>query len=413
VLDWEQHFRDAVLAVGRQLFGPLLQQRVDQIDAQYQARLNQRLIGRRRIEVSTLFGEVSVHRDYYLGAEGGHCPADAALGLEGSATPALARLISRAAAQQPYGAASRDLAEYGAIRVDERQIHRVVQRIAPAAEPWLASLPECRQAVPLLYVSCDGTGTPMRREELAGRKGKQPDGTAKTREVKLGALFTQHRTDAQGHPVRDYESTSYVATYAKAAPFSLLLRAEARRRGVGCATQVVFLSDGAAWAEDLAEQCFAGCVSILDFYHACQRLHGLATALGGPRVPERISRWKKLLLKDRVSTVITQARELQAQGAAEPDLANEHLSFLDRHQSRMQYGTYRKNGWFIGSGVVEAGCKTVIGKRLKQSGMFWSEAGAGCVLNFRTLLLSGRFDAFWSDRANAHAARNDAMALTA
>ena len=413
MLDWEQHFRDAVLAVGRQLFGPLLQQRVDQIDAQFQARPNQRLIGRRRIEVSTLFGEVSVYRDYYLGEEGGHCPADAALGLEGSATPALARLISRAAAQQPYGAASRDLAEYGAIRVDERQIHRVVQRIAPAAEPWLASLPECRQAVPLLYVSCDGTGTPMRREELAGRRGKQPDGTAKTREVKLGALFTQHRTDAEGHPVRDYDSTSYVASYAKAAPFSLLLRAEARRRGVGCATQVVFLSDGAAWAEDIAEQCFAGCVSILDFYHSCERLHGLATALGGPKVPERISRWKKLLLKDRVGTVITQARELQVQGAEEPDLANEHLSFLDRHQSRMQYGTYRKNGWFIGSGVVEAGCKTVIGKRLKQSGMFWSEAGAGCVLNFRTLLLSGRFDAFWTDRANAHAARNDAMALTA
>lgn len=203
-----------------------------------------------------------------------------------------------------------------------------------------------------------------------------------------------------------------MASYAKAAPFSLLLRAEARRRGVGCATQVVFLSDGAAWAEDLAEQCFAGCVSILDFYHACERLHGLATGLGGPQVQQQVGRWKKLLLKDRVTTVIAQARHLQAQGAQEPNLVAEHLSFLERPQSRMRYGTYRQKGWFIGSGVVEAGGKTVIGKRLKQSGMFWSETGAGCVLNFRTLLLSGRFDAFWIDRANAHAARNDALAFS-
>jgi hypothetical protein len=251
----------------------------------------------------------------------------------------------------------------------------------------------------------------MRREELVGRKGKQPDGTAKTREVKLGAVFTQHHIDPEGHPVRDYDSTTYVASYQPAEPFSRLLRAEARRRGVGCATQVVFLSDGAAWCEDIAVQCFAGSVSILDFYHACQRLHELATALGVPNVEAQVSRWKKLLLKDRVNLVIAQAQHLKAQGVESPDLVDEHLGFLERHQSRMHYGTYRKHGWFIGSGVVEAGCKTVIGKRLKQSGMFWSEAGAGFVLDFRTLLLSRRFDDFWTDRANDHAARNDAISL--
>lgn len=411
MLEWEQHFRDAVLAVGRELFGPLLQQRIDQIDAQFQPRPDQSFIGRRWIELSSLFGEVSVRRDYYLGRNGGHCPADAALGLEGSATPALARLISRAAAQQPYGAASRDLAEYGAIQVDDRQIQRVVQRIAPAVEPWLATLPESGAAVPTFYVSCDGTGTPMRREELVGRKGKQADGTAKTREVKLGALFTQHRTDEQGHPVRDYQSTTYVASYAPAAQFSLLVRDEARRRGVGCAAEVIFLSDGAAWAEEMAEQCFAGCVSILDFYHACERLHELAAALGGSKAKIWASQWKRLLLKDRVGAVIEQGRKLQNKGAEQPELVEQNLGFLERHQHRMRYGTYRKHGWFIGSGVVEAGCKTLIGKRLKQSGMFWSEFGATCVLNFRTLLLSGRFDAFWIDRVNAHSARNDILTL--
>lgn len=411
VLEWEQHFRDALLAVGQSLFGPMLQRRVDQIDSDFTPKAHQRRIGRRTLWVSTLFGEISIQRDYYLGEDGGHCPADAALALEGSATPALARLISRAAAQQPYGAASRDLAEYGAIRVDERQIQRVVNQIAPDVEPWLANLPESSTPVPTLYVSCDGTGTPMRAEELVGRKGKQPDGTSKTREVKLGAVFTQHVTDAEGHPMRDNDSTTYVSSYAPSAEFSLLLRAEARRRGVGAAAQVVFLSDGAAWAEEIGDSCFTGCASILDFYHACERLHELAKALDASQAKKRSARWKRLLLSDRVATVIQQGRTLQKQGTEAPDIAEENLTFLERHQQRMNYGTYRKNGWFIGSGVIEAGCKTLVGKRLKQSGMFWSESGATGVLNFRTLLLSGRFDAFWTDRANHHAARNDILAL--
>jgi hypothetical protein len=414
LLEWENHFREALLSVGLQLFGPLLQERADQIDREFAPRPGQRFIGRRPLGVDTLFGTTVLRRDYYLGECGGHCPSDAALGLEGSATPALARVICRAAAQQPYGAASRDLAEYGAIQVDERQIQRVAQRLGPAVAPWLESLPALSQPVPILYVSCDGTGTPMRASELKGRRGKQADGSAKTREVKLGAVFTQHRTDAEGSPVRDLDSTTYVASYAPAPEFSLLLRAEARRRGVGQAAQVIFLSDGAAWAEDIGEACFFGSVSILDFYHACERLHELSELLGGVDSAARTSRWRKLLLKDRVGKVIEQARLLQAQAPeADQPALDQQIGFLRRHRARMSYGTYRRNGWFIGSGVVEAGCKNVVGKRLKQSGMFWSESGAAAVLNFRTLLLSSRFDQFWCDRSNSAAARNNSLALAA
>jgi hypothetical protein len=406
LLEWEQAFRRAVLVVGCQVFGPLLQQRIDQIDAQFQPKPGQQFMGRRAVEVWTLFGRIRIQRDYYHGVEGGHCPADCGLSLEGHATPALARLMSRAAAQQAFGAASRDLAEYGAIEVDERQIQRVVLQIAPEVDCWLKQLP-------VLYVSCDGTGTPMRKEELRGRRGKQPDGGAKTREVKLGAVFTQHGVDNEGHPIRDHESTSYIASYASSEQFALLLRAEARRRGVAVARQVVFLSDGAAWAEDMAPDCFAGCASILDFYHASERLHEMAVALDPCRAKVRVGLWKRWLLQDKVARVIKHGRELQAQGAAEPKIVEEQLNFLERHQHRMAYGTYREQGWFIGSGVVEAGCRTVVGKRLKQSGMFWSELGATCVLNFRTLLLSQRFDAFWRDRVNARTAENDALPLAA
>jgi len=65
----------------------------------------------------------------------------------------------------------------------------------------------------------------------------------------------------------------------------------------------------------------------------------------------------------------------------------------------MLYGTFRSKGFFIGSGVVEAGCKTVVGKRLKNSGMFWSLPGAQNILNLRTSLLSNRFDSDWDARS--------------
>ena len=365
------------------------------------------------MRLATLFGEIPVHRDYYHSKDLGHYPADAALGLEGCTTPALARLVTRAAAQQPYGAASRDLAEYGAIHVDQRQIQRLVQRLAPAVDPWLAGIQPASQPLPVLYVSCDGTGTPMRAEELLGRKGKQPDGTSKTREVKLGAIFTQHHTDQDGRPQRDLDSTTYVAGYESSAEFSLRLLAEARRRGVGKAQQVVFISDGAAWTEDTAAKCFPGSTSILDFYHASERIHELAKGLAPECVQPRTADWKDKLLADGVGEVIQEAQKLREQGCADVRAVDENLGFLGRHRQRMLYGTYREKGWFIGSGVVEAGCRTVVGKRLKQSGMFWSVEGATGVLNFRTLLLSGRFDDFWIDRANAHAAKNDVLSLSA
>jgi hypothetical protein len=406
-----------LLCAGAPVFTQLLQVRIDGIDADYQARTSQVRMGRRSVRVETLFGEVVIQRDYYHDAQRqeGHCPADAALGLEGLCTPALARLMCRAAAEQSYQEGSRDLAEYGGIEVDERQIQRLVLRIGPDVAPWLKEHPGSPKAVPVMYISCDGTGAPMRKAELTGRKGKQPDGTAKTREVKLGAVFTQHTRDEEGRPIRDHQSTTYVGGFENAQDFALVLRQEGMRRGVGNAQQVVFLSDGAAWTEELQRQNFAGAVSILDFYHGAERVHELAKAIDPDEGPakKRASKWIKSLLKDKVSEVIEQARQLLPTNPEKQKAATEQINFLDTHQARMHYGTYRKKGWFIGSGVIEAGCKTVVGKRLKQSGMFWSEPGASSVLQFRTILLSGRFDAFWTDRQNKAAARNDVLALDA
>jgi hypothetical protein len=123
------------------------------------------------------------------------------------------------------------------------QIQRLVQQVGAAAQTWqereaLRPLPEAKP-VPILYVSGDATGAPMRKEELEGRKGKQPDGAAKTRSAYLGCVFTQHKTDEKGHPARDYESTTYVSNMGPLEEFGPLLRQEAIRRGLGQANKVV------------------------------------------------------------------------------------------------------------------------------------------------------------------------------
>jgi hypothetical protein len=89
------------------------------------------------------------------------------------------------------------------------------------------------------------------------------------------------------------------------------------------------------------------------------------------------------------------------------------LGYFVNNAERMQYGTFRRQGFFIGSGVIEAGCKTVIGSRCKQSGMFWGEPGAENVLALRCIQNSRRLAEFWKERLNTLAARNDSLALAA
>ena len=118
------------------------------------------------------------------------------------------------------------------------------------------------------------------------------------------------------------------------------------------------------------------------------------------------------LLKDKVQALIQQTRQ-ECAGEAYAPAVEQALHYFVTNVSRMQYGTFRAAGYFIGSGVVEAGCKTVIGGRCKQSGMFWSESGAENILALRCIHSSRRLDDFWKQRLNSKAARNDCLALAA
>ena len=281
--------RTAIFKPANALVGFLLQQAADQVDAAYQPKPGQARKGRETIAVQGIFGCFPLQRDYYYhpGQKEGHYPADAALGLEVGYTPALAKLICLEGADEPtYLKAERPLEKTGGITVSARQIQRVVQRVGGSAQAWQerpAQPSPCD--APILYVSADGTGLPMVPEELKGRRGQQADGTAKTRQVYLGCVFTQHHTDEEGHPVRDYESTPYVSSFKPIDDFGPLLRQEAIRRGLGSAGQVVVLIDGARGLENMGKDCFKDCLQIVDFYHAMEHAGQGLEALIGKIIP--------------------------------------------------------------------------------------------------------------------------------
>lgn len=355
----------------------------------------------------SMFGPIRLRREYFYhpGRGCGRYPLDEALGLENGYTPAAVRLMCRAGARDAYEEGSADLSAYAGLEINAQQINRMVRRIGPQmrSEMEAEKLAEQAAEVPRLYVSCDGTGVPMRRSELVGVKGKGADGKASTREVKVGCVFTQHPKEGED-PFRDTASTSYIATLRKCGSFGPLLRKEAYRRGMGRAEEIVFIADGAAWIWEIVRTCFSGAVEILDYYHVHEYLVEIIDLLYGKNTElgkQQIENWKDMLFEDRVSEVIAAARALAADlGTSEKEIADAKINYLVNNQTRMLYGTYTRKGYFYGSGVIEAGCKSVIGKRAKQSGMFWSEKGAEDVLAIRTAIYSGRFDQYW-DRRNA------------
>jgi len=353
----------------------------------------------------TLFGPVSLFRNYYYSEEQqqGRAPLDQALGLWDGYSPGVLRVLCRAAARLPFETAAADLKAYCGLEVEGRQIQRVAQAMGPLARGAQQQLPPFKHdsgPIPILYIAVDGKGVPMVAAELEGRAGKQPDGSAKTREVKLGCIFTQTTLDEEGLPLRDYQSTSYVAGFEKAPLFMVRVRQEAIRRRMAAALVLVLLGDGAAWIWEQGKKCFPQAFQILDLHHALEHLSTLTKLLEGqPQAAKALwQTWREQLLADDVAQVLSQARERTARltGPSAGPAAKE-IGYFENNQRRMLYGTYRALGFFYGSGVVEAGCKTLIGGRCTGSGMFWSEVGATNVLDLRCSLFGNQFDEVWDE----------------
>jgi hypothetical protein len=253
----------------------------------------------------------------------------------------------------------------------------------------------------------DGTGVPMRSAELVDRKGKQPDGSSKTREGKLVTVWSAEDRDEQGLAVRDPGSVSYCAAIESAAhrdldqapaQFAQRVEREARRRGFDMAHRQVVLGDGAAWIWNLADQYFPNAIQIVDLFHAKQHLFDVAKAIFGATsdLAEPWGKQRRDELDDGNMEALLAALRTHASAV---DEARKCLDYFTRNRSRMRYPHFRAQGLCVSTGVVEAGCKLAIGTRCKRAGMHWTVAGVNAIIALRCYKLSGRFEDFWERRA--------------
>ncbi len=375
-----------------------------------------RFTGRRPKQLVTVVGDVKLERGYYYCAQcdEGVIPRDRELDVEGtSLSPGVRRMIGLVGAKEPFAEGRRDLEELSGVRVSTKALERVAEATGANIEARMQL--ECEMAmadklawlkpereINRMYIAIDGTGVPVVPRETEGRKGKGPDGKAKTREAKLGCVFTQTRLDSEGKPIRDAQSTSYVGQIETMEEFGQRIYTEAVRRGVGEAKEVIVIGDGAPWIWNIAAKHFWGATQILDLYHALEHLADAGKAVFGalnPKSRQWLSAHREDLRNGDIQAVVRSLKRLRPAGSEEKEVVRKTIEYFEKNRDRMRYQEFRQQGLFVGSGVVEAGCKTVIGRRLKQSGMRWTVQGANSIIALRCCQLSGRWESYWEARA--------------
>jgi hypothetical protein len=368
--------------------------------------------------VLTAVGKVQVSRPYYLCA---HChtgqfPADVELDIQHTEfSPGVRRMQAVVGQEAPFDHGRQQLKLLADLEVTAKTVERTAEAIGEdiGAHEQVAiqramqlDLPiVIGKPIPILYVQMDGTGVPVVKKETIGRIGKTEGQPAHTREAKLGCVFTQTGWDEEGYPIRDPDSTTYTGAIETAEEFGKRIYLEAWNRGWSRAAKKVVMGDGAEWIWNLAEPYFPGAIQIVDLYHARQHLWELARKLH-PNDQVSQDAWikvhqRRLLDQGKIEKLVDAIRALDTTNPEVAEKLRIEAAYFERNADRMRYPNFRRQHLFVGSGVIEAGCKTVVGSRLKQSGMFWTVRGANAILSLRCCHLNGRFEGYWEARPAA------------
>jgi hypothetical protein len=410
----------AIRAAMHEVGGMVLEKLLNSAGGDYQGAVVQCTAGHeasfvdyRSKAVTTVLGAVNIKRAYYYCDEcrQGVLPRDEQLDIMGTSfSPGVRRLMGRVGGKESFNEGREDLEELAGIKVKTKAVERIAEGIGEQLEVLGQS--ERAQAVaenvvPLkslakLYISFDGTGVPVVKRETAGRRGKAENGEARTREVKLGCVFTQTGVDEKGLPQRDETSTTYVGAIEPASAFGWRIYGEAARRGLRRAAQVIVIGDGAPWVWGIADEHFPGATQIVDLYHAREHLAALSKLVYGLGT-SKAKHWSEARLAQldagEVAGVLLSMRRLRPAGAEAQEQLRKTIHYFENNGDRMRYAEFRRQQLFVGSGVIEAGCKTIVGQRLKRSGMRWSLRGANAIIALRCAQLSGRWEEFWETRA--------------
>ena len=367
--------------------------------------------------VLTSLGKVVVSRPYYLC---GHChhgqfPVDVELDIENTEfSPGVRRMQALVGQDAPFDHGREQMKVLAGLEVTTKSVERTAEAIGEDIArrergeiekaiqldlPVVAGKP-----IPVLYVEMDGTGVPVVRKETVGRQGKTDGQPAHTREVKLGCVFTQTSYDKEGFPIRDPDSTTYTGAIETAEEFGKRIYREANRRGWERAAKKAVVGDGAEWIWNIADLHFPGAIQIVDLYHARQHLWELARKLH-PNDAAKQKAWMKkqqrLLDNGEIEKLVLTLRSIKSSNPEVIEKIRGESAYFERNAERMRYPEFRRQHLFVGSGVIEAGCKTVIGSRLKQSGMFWTVRGANAIVALRCCNLNGQFEDYWEARRAA------------
>jgi hypothetical protein len=367
--------------------------------------------GRHGKTFESVLGPLHLQRAYYHceQCKSGFCPRDRALGLESfSLTPGVLRMTASAAARVSFEESSGLLHELAGVEVSAKQVERAAEALgAEIAVEEQRQVERRGELAPTLYLGMDGTGVPMRAQEVADRAGKQADGSAKTREAKLVTIWTAEARDEEGKPVRDPGSITYSAAIETAAAldtspdlsdFAARVQREASRRGFLEAPRQAVLGDGAPWIWNTATELFPRATQILDRFHAKEHLSQVGKVIygdspeGKPWIQARYDELDEGRLKSLVEALHGQADQYKA--------ARDCIGYIWKNRHRMRYPKFEQQGFCTSTGVVEAGCEVVVGTRLKRAGMHWTVKGANAIIALRCCKLSGRFEDFWERRSD-------------
>ncbi len=374
-----------------------------------------RYAGRRGKAFQSVLGPLNLERAYYHCAACGHgfCPRDRQLGIQNTClSPAVTRMIATVGAMVSFEEGSHVLQELAGISVDAKHVERAAEALGAeiAADEMQYVQPlDSGLLPPTLYLGINGTGVPMRASELNGRSGKQPDGSAKTREVKLCTVWSAESRDAENRPVRDPGSVTYTAAIESAATldtdqvpsaFTQRVLREAARRRFTQAERSVVLGDGAPWIWSIARELFPKAIQIVDRYHVKEHLSTVAKTIYGADTGQA-KIWAKRRHQELDSGRLPELLRALRRHADRFDEARKCFQYIHRNRDRMRYAQFHAEGLCTSSGVVEAGCKVAVGTRLKRAGMHWTIRGSNSIIALRCAKLSGRFQDFWERRTDS------------
>ena len=264
------------------------------------------------------------------------------------------------------------------IEVSASQVYLVTDCYGKAAEK---EVNVCRSLEPVkkdevLYVEADGSMLLTR-----------DDGW---KEVKVGRMFTSGACVDPNGNLSWIRHSQYVAHLGKSKDFTEQMDSLIESYGK-LGKRLVFIADGGTWIKNWIEDAFPEAVSILDYYHVCEHLHQFANTVFTDEAV--IKKWtdeqKELLLQSKVTEVIDNVKQQDCKSKEARALINYYTSNTDR----MDYSAYKSIGaGLIGSGAIESAHRTLVQKRMKQSGQRWSNKGAQNMLNLRVLTMNGQWD---------------------